>query len=155
MKRYPIVIGTTLAGLAGILSFHTRGSHALSSSAVVTPGTSTPASPKSAPPTTQGTAANGGPPANASATGASEQYGYGVLSVKVTVSGSHITDVSIVNVQTDASYSQYIAQQSIPYLRQQVLSAQSAHIDGVSGATYTSEAYALSVQSALDQLHFH
>ena len=141
MKRYPVVIGASLAGLAGILSFHTRGSHALSSSGLATPRTSAPSSSGSAPPTTQGTAPDvTTPPHNASATGASEQYGYGVLSVRVTVSGSQITDVSIVSLQTDASYSQYLAQQSIPYLRQEVLSAQSARIDGVSGATYTSEA---------------
>jgi uncharacterized protein with FMN-binding domain len=38
-------------------------------------------------------------------------------------------------------------------LRREVLAAQSAHINGVSGATYTSEAYAYSVQAALDRLH--
>jgi uncharacterized protein with FMN-binding domain len=154
VKRYPVVIGATLAGLAGIVSFHTRGSHALSASGVVRPSNGPPA-PSSSSRTPQGTAANAGAaPTSASATGASEQYGYGVLSVRVTVSGSHITDVSVASLQTVDAYSQDLAQQAIPYLRQQVLSAQSARIDGLSGATYTSEAYALSVQSALDELHF-
>jgi uncharacterized protein with FMN-binding domain len=38
-------------------------------------------------------------------------------------------------------------------LRSEVLSAQSATIDGISGATYTSASYAQSLQSALDKLH--
>ena len=46
----------------------------------------------------------------------------------------------------------HIDDEAIPQLRQQVLAAQSASIDGVSGATFTSQAYAQSVQSALDQL---
>ncbi|MHB8439818.1 MAG: FMN-binding protein [Acidimicrobiales bacterium] len=163
MKRFPMVIGATVAGLAGILSFHTRATHALSNSLGVTAGTSANSNAGSTPPTTAATAPSGGPgnnpgttppPVNGSATGSSEQYGYGVLSVRVTVSGSKITDVQVVNLQTAESYSQQLANQVIPYLRQQVLSAQSSRINGISGATYTSEAYALSAQSALDQLHF-
>lgn len=152
MKRYPVVIGATVAGLAGILSFHSRATHGLSAGLVKSSGGTQPPS-GHAPPTTQPPAANSssGP---ATATGTAEQYGYGVLSVKVTVSGSKITDVEIANLQTAESYSQQIAQQVIPYLRQQVLSIQSARIDGISGATYTSEAYAYSVESALSQLHF-
>ena len=88
-----------------------------------------------------------------SALGASEQYGYGVLSVKVTVTGSHITDVSVANLQTAESYSQYIAQQVIPILRKEVLQAQGIQVNGIAGATYTTEAYLLSVRSALQKLH--
>jgi uncharacterized protein with FMN-binding domain len=88
-----------------------------------------------------------------SALGAAEQYGYGVLSVRVTVEGSRIVDVSVANLQTAESYSQMIAQQAIPILRQEVLQAQGVHVYAVSGATYTSEAYLLSVQSALQVLN--
>ncbi|MDE3087374.1 MAG: FMN-binding protein, partial [Acidobacteriota bacterium] len=93
------------------------------------------------------------PPTSASALGTTEQYGYGELAVRLTVSGSKITDAQVVGLQTAESYSQQIADQVIPYLRREVLSVQSAQIDAISGATYTSQAYALSVQSALDQLH--
>ena len=86
------------------------------------------------------------------AVGTNEQYGYGTLAVKVTVRAGRITDVSVANLQTAEQYSQSLAQQVIPMLRNEVLSAQSAHINGISGATYTSEAYAYSVQSALDHL---
>ena len=160
MKRYPAVIAATVAGLAGILTFHSRGSSQLSGALPVSarsagrsttttaaPAPAGPAAPASTTTTSQATAASG------SAVGTLEQYGYGELSVRVVASGGKITDAQIVQLQTDASYSQQIAVQVIPYLRREVLSAQSAQIDGISGATYTSEAYAMSVQSALDQLH--
>ncbi|MCL4433628.1 MAG: FMN-binding protein [Actinobacteria bacterium] len=88
-----------------------------------------------------------------SATGATEQFGYGALAVKVAVSGNKIIRVSVPYIQVADSYSGNIASQVIPMLRSQVLSLQSARINGVSGATYTSEAYAMSLQSALDKLH--
>jgi uncharacterized protein with FMN-binding domain len=88
-----------------------------------------------------------------SATGKAEQFGFGLLAAKVTVRGSHIVDVSVVQLQTADPTSQSIAAQAIPMLKSEVLSAQTARIYGISGATYTSEGYALSVQSALDQLH--
>ena len=87
------------------------------------------------------------------ATGAMEQYGYGELAVKVTVSGSRITAVTVPTLRTAEQYSQQLAAQVIPMLKAQVMTAGSARINGVSGATYTSEAYAYSLQSALDKLH--
>lgn len=88
-----------------------------------------------------------------SAVGASENYSYGVLSVAVTVRGNRIENVTIKGLHAPAQYSQQLAAQVIPTLRSEVLSTQSARIYGVSGASYTSQAYALSVQSALDKLH--
>jgi uncharacterized protein with FMN-binding domain len=73
--------------------------------------------------------------------------------VKVTVSGNRVTDVSVPSLQVAEPTSQQICDQAIPLLRSEVLAAQSARIDGVSGATYTSEAYYLSLQAALDALH--
>lgn len=163
MRRYPFVIGGTVAGLAGLLSFHSRStttplSHVLpvrasaptrqGQSPSVSSTSTTASQPAPSTTTTQGA------PVTSSATGAGENYGYGIVSVSVSVNGSRITDVKVASIQTDTRYSQQIATQVIPYLRNQVLSAQSANINGISGATYTSEGYALSVQSALDQLHF-
>ena len=88
-----------------------------------------------------------------SAIGSNEQYGYGALSVAVTVRGNRIEDVRVNGLQTAEQYSQQLATQVIPMLRSEVLAAQSARINGISGASYTSQAYALSVQSALDKLH--
>ncbi|HSS10338.1 MAG TPA: FMN-binding protein, partial [Acidimicrobiales bacterium] len=58
-----------------------------------------------------------------------------------------------VQLPFDRARSQAISDQVAPILHQEVLDAQSAQIDTVSGATYTSEAYAESLQAALDQAH--
>ena len=135
-----------VAGFAGIVALHAGIAPSI-------PGTTAPPSPVSSAPgstapgaTTVPTAATG------TADGTSEQYGYGVLAVKVTEQSGHITDVSVASLQTAEPYSQNLAQQVIPMLRSEILSAQSAQINAISGATYTSQAYADSVQSALDAL---
>lgn len=169
MRRFPVVIGATVAGLAGVLGFHSRpGTRALPvGSARTAGGTNTPANaPANTPANTSvpGTTVPQGAgsaqpapttaaPAARRATGTAEQYGYGVLSVRVSVDGSHITNVTLAGLQTADTYSTQLADQVVPILRREVLSAQSARINGISGATYTSEAYAASVQSALDRLH--
>ncbi|HUY07384.1 MAG TPA: FMN-binding protein [Acidimicrobiales bacterium] len=89
-----------------------------------------------------------------SATGSMEQYGYGQLAVDVTVRASSIIGLQVVGLQTAESYSQQIATQVIPMLKGEVLSAQSLQVNGISGATYTTEAYLYSIQSALSRLHF-
>jgi uncharacterized protein with FMN-binding domain len=63
-----------------------------------------------------------------------------------------ITNVSIARFDISDAHSESIDEYAVPRLRQEVISAQSAHIDGVSGASYTSQAYEQSVQSALDKL---
>ena len=76
---------------------------------------------------------------------------YGTVQVKVTIRSHTITDVSFVQLTSDDPRSEEINSQAGPMLLQQTLSAQSAQIDGVSGATYTTEGYEQSLQSALDQ----
>jgi uncharacterized protein with FMN-binding domain len=88
-----------------------------------------------------------------SATGTATNYSYGVLSVKVTVSGTKITNVSIGSIDDGGNpRSAYIDQSSIPILEQQAMSAQSASIQGVSGASYTTAGFEQSLQSALSKL---
>ncbi len=80
-------------------------------------------------------------------------YIYGVLSVKVTVSGTKISKVTIGSINDGGNYrSQSIDQAAIPQLEQQALSAQSGNIQGVSGASYTSAGFRQSLQSALSKL---
>ena len=93
-----------------------------------------------------------GPGAVRSAVGTQEQFGYGILDVKVTKSGTRITDVSVPLLQTAEPTSQQISEQAIALLRAEVLSAQGAHIDAISGASYTSAAYIQSLQAAIDKL---
>jgi uncharacterized protein with FMN-binding domain len=170
MKRAPILLAATAAGLAGVLSFH---SHRPTSTVAVhpsaspdtgasTPTTTTPTVPAASaggtPATTPTTPTNPttptttSPSSSRSATGQVEQYQYGDLSVTVTEKSGHITDVQMASLNETDARSVFIDDQAIPLLRQQVLAAQSANIDGVSGATFTTQAYAQSVQSALDQL---
>ncbi|MFC8597822.1 FMN-binding protein [Isoptericola sp. NPDC057191] len=82
-------------------------------------------------------------------TGDVAQTPYGPVQVAVTFSGTHIDDVVTVQSPTGPESSQ-IAARSTPVLAQEVVDAQSAQIDTVSGATYTSEGYRESVQSAID-----
>ncbi|WP_028046424.1 FMN-binding protein [Cellulomonas sp. URHE0023] len=83
--------------------------------------------------------------------GSVEQNRYGSVQVSVTFSGSQITDVQTLQVPDRERESERINQRAAPVLAQEVLDAQSSQIDTVSGATYTSEGYAASVQSAIDQ----
>ena len=83
--------------------------------------------------------------------GSVEQNRYGSVQVSVTFTGSQITDVQTLQVPNRDRESVQINQYAAPVLAHEVVAAQSAHIDSVSGASYTSESYARSVQSAIDQ----
>jgi uncharacterized protein with FMN-binding domain len=72
------------------------------------------------------------------------------VQVRLTLTNGKITAATTVQDPEDDPHSAQISQFSVPILNQEVLSAQSASIDAVSGATYTSQAYAQSVQAALD-----
>lgn len=78
---------------------------------------------------------------------------FGSVQVQVTVANGRIVDVTAVQLPVDRRRSAEISQYVEPILRSEALQAQSATIDTVSGATYTSEAYAASLQGALDQAH--
>jgi uncharacterized protein with FMN-binding domain len=71
--------------------------------------------------------------------------------VKVTFSGSTITAVDTVQAPSENGRDIEINQRALPILEQEALASQSAAIDTVSGATYTSEGYIQSLQSAIDQ----
>ncbi len=143
-RRTGAAVASTVAGLAAVLGLH--ASHRASGSPAPTTSTTAPSSAQPSIPSPP-------PGASVSAVGTSEQFGYGVLSVKATALGHRLVDVTVTNLQTAESYSQSLAQQVIPILRSEVLAAQSAKVNAISGATYTSEAYLYSLQSALDQLH--
>lgn len=84
--------------------------------------------------------------------GSVAQTRYGPVQVQVTFTGSQIVDVQTLQSPSSHRESERISARSTPVLAQEVLSAQSASIDTVSGATYTSEGYRESVQSAIDQV---
>jgi hypothetical protein len=75
---------------------------------------------------------------------------WGSVQVAVTLESGQITDVQALQLPDGDRRSASISQRAEPVLRSQALSAQGADIDGISGATYTSIAYARSLQAALD-----
>ncbi|PCN47630.1 FMN-binding protein [Curtobacterium sp. 'Ferrero'] len=83
--------------------------------------------------------------------GQTAQTQYGPVQVQITVAGGKLTDVTALQLTNDGGRSVMISQQAAPILRQEALQAQSAQIQAVSGATFTSEGYITSLQSALDQ----
>ena len=163
MRRAVIVLGTTAAGLAALLSFK---SHSLAASV---PPASTP------PPSTgspQAMASGTGPSSTGSAagqasattkasaatqaatrtvTGTVANTQYGPMQVQVTLAGTKITKVTVLQRTDDGAESDQIDATAIPTLTSETLAAQSAHIDAVSGASYTSSGYIQSLQSALDK----
>jgi uncharacterized protein with FMN-binding domain len=76
---------------------------------------------------------------------------YGDVQVRVTLKNNQIVDVQALQLPHDRSRSARISQTAGPILRTEALRAQNANIDLVSGATYTSESYAESLQGALDR----
>ncbi len=149
MKRLLTLLGATAAGFTSVVALH--GSPGKSGHLVkAAPTTSTTAPKPGSPPTT--TPVSG--PGNASAIGPLENYSYGVMSVKVVIANHHIVDLRVAKLQTLDSYSQQLASYAVPILKAEVLKAQGIRINAVTGATYTSEAYAYSIQGALDKLKF-
>jgi uncharacterized protein with FMN-binding domain len=82
--------------------------------------------------------------------GAAESFPFGTIQVQVVLTAGKIVNVVTIQAPQDG-YSAEVAQSALPTLRNEVIAAQSARIDVVSGASYDSQAYAASVQSALDQ----
>jgi uncharacterized protein with FMN-binding domain len=76
---------------------------------------------------------------------------YGPMQVQVTLAGTRITMVTVLQRTDDGAMSNEVDSFAIPQLTAETLTAQSARIDAVSGASYTSSGYIQSLQSALDQ----
>lgn len=76
---------------------------------------------------------------------------YGNVQVKVTISGGKMTDVQFVQYPNTHQTSVIINKQAMPYLQQEAIQAQSSNVQIISGATFTSQAFQQSLQSALSQ----
>ena len=154
------VIGTVVS-LALLLSFKTPDLTKPRNPVAVLPSPS-PSGPVAGPVATDSPAPSSSPSPSPSASSSGQykdgQYtgqdvptDFGDNQVRVVIKGGRITDVVAVQLPFDRPRSAYISQVAGPMLHDEVLQAQSAQIDTISGATYTSIAYAQSVQSALDQ----
>ena len=98
-----------------------------------------------------GSGTGSGTLADGTYTGTSEQTRFGDVQVQVVVAGGKITDVQALHLTDQEQRSVQISNYAAPILRQEVLASQSASVSNVSGATYTTDGYLSSLQSALDQ----
>jgi len=76
---------------------------------------------------------------------------YGNVQVAVVISGGKLTDIKVLQYPNTHSTSVAINQQALPYLKQEAIQAQSANVQIISGATFTSQAFAQSLSAALSQ----
>jgi uncharacterized protein with FMN-binding domain len=148
MRRSPIVLATTVFGLSGVVAFHPQ-TPAVQSATTKTTSTSS------------GTSSSSGSGSSGSSTtvsgiasGDAVDTRYGSAQVRVTVKNGKIVKLEALQLQDNDPHSQQISSSAAPVLQQEALTKQSAAIDAVSGATFTSASYDQSLQSALDKLGF-
>lgn len=159
-KRGIAALFITTGALVLLLSFKTPDATLPAGKAgiaIVEPTTRSAPTPGATTPTTRGaatpapTATTGGSTAaNATIDGPVVGTQYGDVQVELVISGGKIQDIVALQLPTGRRSGQ-ISNYSAPILRQEALKAQNASINTVSGATYTSDAYAQSLQAALDQ----
>ena len=160
MRRAPVVLTATVLGTAGVLLFRPLATGSVASASPTADGaSSTTASAAStagsaATPSSSASASSGSSGKDGTYTGAAETTRFGTTQVKVTISGGRITEIATVQLNQADPRSYQISVGAAPTLRSEVLAKQSAAVDVVSGATYTSDAYEASLQSALDQAGF-
>jgi uncharacterized protein with FMN-binding domain len=159
MRRAMIATAGTVVGLVLLLGYRSEGAvkvdkvDAGAGTSSTSPGTNT----------TIGSGTNAGtntattvPTAASSSsdrtyTGQDVSYRYGDIEVAVTVDGSRIVTVSVPQDDAFSPYSQTVNSAAVPILVREAVAAQGLNFDVVSGATYTSDAFAQSLQSALDK----
>jgi uncharacterized protein with FMN-binding domain len=143
MRRVILAVTGTIAGLVALLGFR---SHVPSSVPQASGGSA------SGGPAGTGPAPSSSPlPAGARAIdGNVASTAYGPVQVQVVVQDQKVTGVNILEQPSATAHDLQIGQFAFPALIKETLAAQSAHIDAVSGASYTSAGYIQSLQSALD-----
>jgi uncharacterized protein with FMN-binding domain len=154
MRRSPIVLAATVAGTAGVLAFHPHASAAPTATAATSTTTAATPTTTTASTTTTKSASSTSSAVSGTATGGAIDTRYGPVQVRVTVKDDTITAIQGLVLTGNDPRSAEISSFAEPTLKQEALSRQSADIDAVSGATFTSAAYAQSLQSALDKLGF-
>ena len=122
-----------------------------STTAATTPSTTAKSSAQSSTTTTTAKAAATGALADGTFTGTAATTRWGPVQVKITVSGGKITAVDVPSYPSNDNRSLSINRNAVPRLVQSTLTAQSANVSSVSGATYTSAGYKTSLQSAIDK----
>ena len=166
MKRVLLTIAATVAGIVSLLGFKSHGHPLSAAGALPSAGAqpsepaSSPSAASSSPASTGSSSGSAGASGSSSSTapqataktylGAAVQTRYGIVQVKATVSGGKLTNVAFVQLEAFDGRSQEINSYAAPILLQETIQAGSANVQSVSGATYTSDGYVQSLQSALD-----
>jgi len=161
MRRVALALFSTVTGLVMLLSFKTHSSTAgvpvaaapavPSTTPTVPSSGSTTTAPAGATATTPSSAAPSATSTSKTITGDAIDTRFGPVQVRITVTNGTVTAVEAVEYPQNNPRDAQINAYAIPQLNSEALSARTASIDMVSGATYTSEGYIGSLQSALDQ----
>ena len=165
MKRILLIAGGTVGGLGAVLAITppqlTSTSTASDMPGASIPTAATPSASSTPKPTSKATtnskpttkaptpAAPVNKSVNGTFTGSAVDVGYGIVQVKITVVSGKITDAQA--VQAPSGRNDRYTNMSVPVLRERTLTAQSANINGVSGASYTSFGWYTSLVVALKQ----
>jgi uncharacterized protein with FMN-binding domain len=153
VKRVLFSILGTVVGLVGLLGYKT---HPVGTGAASVPPASSGSTATNGHSHRHSTGPSGGTQAGGGNThrtvqGPAVSTRYGVVQVSVVLAGKKIEQVHLLEITGVDAHSDQIHQSATPVLVKETLSAQSAKIDSVSGATYTSQGYTQSLQSALDR----
>jgi uncharacterized protein with FMN-binding domain len=151
MNRAPIVLTATALGLGATLGFH---AHRPVTAAAVTATPSSPSSSGASGSATSKSSSSSSSSSKKTVTSDAVATQYGPVQLKVTINGGKITDITALQLPANDPKSFQIGSYAEPLLRQSALSKQSANVDVVSGATYTSNGYQTALQSALDKAGF-
>jgi uncharacterized protein with FMN-binding domain len=154
MRRSPIVLAATIAGTAGVLAFHPQTPAVQTATASPTTKTTSGGSGTSSGSGSGSGSSGSSTTVSGTATGAAVDTRYGSAQARVTVKNGKIVTIEALQLQNNDPHSQQISSSAEPVLQQEALTKQSADVDAVSGATYTSASYTQSLQSALDKLGF-
>jgi uncharacterized protein with FMN-binding domain len=144
MKRAILAIAGTISGLVLLLGFKT---HPAGQTAGGVTDTSTGTTTGPSPSVTSGAGSSG----TRTVQGSTIDTRWGPVQLQVTLTDGKITKVTALQLPDGNQRDREINDFAVPQLTQEALSAQSARIDAVSGATYTSDGYIRSLQSALDK----
>jgi uncharacterized protein with FMN-binding domain len=158
MRRAVLTIVGTIAGLVALLSFKSHLPTVPSAAVSTTGGTGSTAgtpAPSSSPATVPGEFPMGSLAGKLSAgetavTGHVATTVYGPVQIQLVMRNSKIVKVAVLQQPMNTANDIQIGEFAFPKLIGETLAAQTAKIDAVSGASYTSAGYIKSLQSALD-----
>jgi uncharacterized protein with FMN-binding domain len=163
MKKIVLWLMSTVTALVLLFGYHTSTSSSVAAgqggdASVAVPattgtsgGSSSSSASSSSSSASGSTNSTGSSSATTTVTGTAASTRYGPVQVRLTIANGKITAVDVLEYPDNNGKDEQINARALPILVSDTLKAQSATIDMVSGATYTSDGYLTSLQSALDK----